>query len=93
MPAGDLFAFDAFLYVKYAGGSLSINETNGAWGGSSRPFFSACGPLLPKGVTVPVNRTGKIKQTGAPRKNESGMTATVWRIAPQAAPSIAEGGE
>jgi hypothetical protein len=30
-----------------------------------------------------LNRTGKIKQTGARRKNESGMTATVWRIAPQ----------
>jgi transcription initiation factor IIE alpha subunit len=40
-----------------------------------------------------LKRTGKIKQTGARRKNESGMTATVWRIAPQAATSIAEGGE
>jgi predicted ArsR family transcriptional regulator len=40
-----------------------------------------------------LNRTGKIKQTGARRKNESGMTATVWRVAPQASPSIAEGGE
>jgi hypothetical protein len=30
-----------------------------------------------------LNRTGKIKQTGARRKNESGMTAAVWRIAPQ----------
>jgi hypothetical protein len=40
-----------------------------------------------------LKRTGKIKQTGARRKNESGMTATVWRIAPQAAPSIADGGE
>jgi predicted ArsR family transcriptional regulator len=30
-----------------------------------------------------LNRTGKIKQTGARRKNESGMTATVWRIAPE----------
>jgi predicted ArsR family transcriptional regulator len=29
-----------------------------------------------------LNRAGKIKQTGARRKNESGMTATVWRIAP-----------
>jgi predicted ArsR family transcriptional regulator len=28
-----------------------------------------------------LNRTGKIEQTGARRKNESGMTATVWRIA------------
>jgi FaeA-like protein len=28
-----------------------------------------------------LKRTGKIKQTGARRKNESGMTATVWRIA------------
>lgn len=27
-----------------------------------------------------LKRTGKIKQTGARRKNESGMTATVWRI-------------
>ena len=31
-----------------------------------------------------LNRTGKIKQTGARRKNESGMTARVWRIAPGA---------
>jgi predicted transcriptional regulator len=28
-----------------------------------------------------LKRTGKIKQTGARRKNESGMTATVWWIA------------
>lgn len=28
-----------------------------------------------------LKRTGKIKQTGARRRNESGMTATVWRIA------------
>jgi predicted ArsR family transcriptional regulator len=28
-----------------------------------------------------LKRTGKIKQTGTRRKNESGMTATVWRIA------------
>ena len=31
---------------------------------------------------VAKNRNGNIKQTGARRKNESGMTATVWRIAP-----------
>jgi DNA-binding Lrp family transcriptional regulator len=31
-----------------------------------------------------LKRLGKIKQTGARRKNESGMTATVWQIAPQA---------
>ena len=31
-----------------------------------------------------LNRTGKIKQTGTRRKNESGMTATVCRIAPGA---------
>jgi predicted ArsR family transcriptional regulator len=31
-----------------------------------------------------LNRTGKIKQTGARRKNEGGMTGTVWRIAPGA---------
>lgn len=30
-----------------------------------------------------LKRTGKIKQTGARRKNESGMTATVWKIAAQ----------
>ena len=40
-----------------------------------------------------LKRLGEIKQTGGRRKNESGMTATVWRIAPQASPSIAEGGE
>lgn len=28
-----------------------------------------------------LNRNGEIEQTGARRKNESGMTATVWRIA------------
>src|ERR1700735_2568927 len=32
-----------------------------------------------------LNRTGKIKQTRARRKNESGMTATVWRLRPEAA--------
>ena len=31
-----------------------------------------------------LNRTGKIRQTGTRRKNESGMTATVWRVAPGA---------
>src|SRR3977135_527671 len=36
-----------------------------------------------------LNRNGKIKQTGARRKNESGMTATVWQIAK---PLPAEGG-
>ena len=30
-----------------------------------------------------LKRAGKIVQTGARRKNESGMTATVWRIAAQ----------
>jgi predicted transcriptional regulator len=28
-----------------------------------------------------LNRMGEIKQTGGRRKNESGMTATVWQIA------------
>jgi hypothetical protein len=28
-----------------------------------------------------LNRTGEIEQTGARRRNASGMTATVWRIA------------
>lgn len=28
-----------------------------------------------------LKRNGEIEQTGARRKNESGMTATVWRIA------------
>ena len=28
-----------------------------------------------------LNRNGEIEQTGARRKNESGMTATVWRTA------------
>jgi predicted ArsR family transcriptional regulator len=42
-----------------------------------------------------LNRLGTIEQTRLRRKNESGMTATVWQIAPQASPSpsIAEGGE
>ena len=44
-----------------------------------------------------LKRNGEIEQTGARRKNESGMTATVWRIAPdlpgKIAPSIAAGGE
>ena len=35
-----------------------------------------------------LKRLGKIKQTSACRKNESGMTPTVWRIAAQT-----EGGE
>jgi predicted ArsR family transcriptional regulator len=33
-----------------------------------------------------LNRTGAIEQTGARRKNDSGMTATVWRIAPEQTP-------
>jgi predicted ArsR family transcriptional regulator len=28
-----------------------------------------------------LNRNGEIEQTGARRKNDSGMTATVWRVA------------
>jgi hypothetical protein len=40
-----------------------------------------------------LKRLGEIRQTGARRKNESGMTATVWQTVPQASPSIAEGGE
>jgi hypothetical protein len=40
-----------------------------------------------------LKRLGEIKPTGGRRKNESGMTATVWQIAPQASPSIAERGE
>jgi hypothetical protein len=36
---------------------------------------------------------GLIEQTGARRKNESGMSATVRQIAPQPSPSTAEGGE
>jgi predicted ArsR family transcriptional regulator len=31
-----------------------------------------------------LKRMGKIKETGGRRKNESGMTATVWRIASEA---------
>ncbi|WP_079569482.1 hypothetical protein [Bradyrhizobium erythrophlei] len=38
-----------------------------------------------------LNRNGEIQQTGARRKNESGMTATVWRVRPQSSPPI--GGE
>jgi len=30
-----------------------------------------------------LKRNGDIEQTGARRKNESGMTATVWRISPR----------
>src|SRR6476661_6072362 len=30
-----------------------------------------------------LNRNGAIEQTGARRRNESGMTSTVWRIRPQ----------
>jgi DNA-binding Lrp family transcriptional regulator len=38
-----------------------------------------------------LKRTGKIKLTGARRKNESGMTATVWLVRLQSSPPI--GGE
>jgi predicted ArsR family transcriptional regulator len=34
-----------------------------------------------------LKRMGKIKQTGARRKNESGMTATVWRVSPDSGKS------
>lgn len=30
-----------------------------------------------------LNRLGTIEQTGSRRRNDSGMTATVWRIAPE----------
>ena len=40
-----------------------------------------------------LKRNGEIEQTGARRKNESGMSATVWRLSPRPSPSIAEGGE
>jgi hypothetical protein len=36
-----------------------------------------------------LNRNGEIQQTGARRKNESGMTATVWRVASQPPGGIA----
>ena len=39
-----------------------------------------------------LKRLGENKQIDRRRKND-GMTATVWQIAPQASPSIAEGGE
>jgi hypothetical protein len=39
-----------------------------------------------------LNRTGEIEQTGARRKNASGMTASVWRIRTDLSPSIASGG-
>jgi predicted ArsR family transcriptional regulator len=29
-----------------------------------------------------LNRSGEIRQTGTRRKNDSGMTATVWQLAP-----------
>jgi hypothetical protein len=35
-----------------------------------------------------LKRLGEIQQTGARRKNESGMTATVWRLRPQPSPPI-----
>ena len=31
-----------------------------------------------------LNRNGEIEETGARRKNDSGMTATVWRVMPGA---------
>ena len=36
-----------------------------------------------------LNRNGEIEQTGARRKNESGMTATVWRVASQLPSGVA----
>ena len=40
-----------------------------------------------------LNRLGTIEQTGGRRKNDSGMTATVWRLRDQRSPSIVSGGE
>ena len=41
-----------------------------------------------------LKRSGEIKQTGGRRKNESGMTATVWRIrAANSPPRSTERGE
>ena len=36
-----------------------------------------------------LNRNGEIEQTGARRKNESGMTATVWQVASQQPSGVA----
>ena len=40
-----------------------------------------------------LKRLGKIEGTAARRKNESGMSATVWRLRPQALPPIPEGAQ
>ncbi len=40
-----------------------------------------------------LRRNGEIEQTGGRRKNQSGMTATVWRIRAQGSPSIVSRGE
>ena len=40
-----------------------------------------------------LRRNGEIEQTGGRRKNDSGMTATVWRLRDQRSPSIVSGGE
>jgi predicted transcriptional regulator len=36
-----------------------------------------------------LNRNGEIEQTGARRRNASGMTATVWRVASQLPSAVA----
>ena len=42
-----------------------------------------CSVLSVRPRVSELNRLGMIEQTGSRRKNESGMTATVWRIAPE----------
>ena len=57
------------------------------------PGFKVSGPSE-RAAQVVGGAANKMR-AGARRKNESGMTATVWQIAPQASPSpsISEGGE
>jgi hypothetical protein len=57
LSAGELFAFEAFVHVKHAGGRLTLNEHGSergrvGLGGSAKTFFEACRPLL-HGINLP----------------------------------------
>ena len=62
LPAGELFAFEAFLHVKHAGGRLTFNETaNAVASGSAFAFFEACKPLLSEGIVPKVYSVSRLK--------------------------------
>jgi len=76
---------------KYARAAVALLFLSATAGGQATPPAQPTADEIANDLNLSVlsvrprvselKRTGKIKQTGARRKNESGMTATVWRTA------------